>query len=482
MGSPLSSHGSSEFAEDLRPSSPLPSDPGSDVEGEDTVMPSSKRQRTGQYTYRPIGDGANSDDEGSISSDSTSSIPGSFRDEEWNEPQITTCKWSQCPVGDTLNMDNLVRHIHQDHIGERKKRYACEWEGCARPGMVQASAYALRAHMRSHTREKPFFCALPECDKSFTRSDALAKHMRTVHETEALRPSDPVPKGLLKEVVVTAAQLEKHGQQQQQAPARPAGRLKLIMSKPREQQVKTDSGDGIESTVAFEGHGAVQQGDAVDNSKDNDHHHDHQINHHGADYEDLERHHHHHPHPPPRPEQVHRRPQSAAGEADSDATIYTSPSAPSSPASPPAPGSPLLHEHPIDHKVQSFLPIPYPPSLSFSLKEASLPPRTLYSLLRRQIHWAEQSNLALHESNSTLEELYKEEWKRKELALANYIEGELAGASVGDGVETKTLNTLVDETLPKDMLGWSGEVPWWREGGEVDEREEDGMEMSGVQG
>ena len=33
-----------------------------------------------------------------------------------------------------------------------------------------------------------------ECDRSFTRSDALAKHMRTVHETEALRPSDPIPK------------------------------------------------------------------------------------------------------------------------------------------------------------------------------------------------------------------------------------------------------------------------------------------------
>lgn len=33
-----------------------------------------------------------------------------------------------------------------------------------------------------------------ECDRSFTRSDALAKHMRTVHETETLRPSDPVPR------------------------------------------------------------------------------------------------------------------------------------------------------------------------------------------------------------------------------------------------------------------------------------------------
>lgn len=29
-----------------------------------------------------------------------------------------------------------------------------------------------------------------ECDKSFTRSDALAKHMRTVHEIETGRPPD----------------------------------------------------------------------------------------------------------------------------------------------------------------------------------------------------------------------------------------------------------------------------------------------------
>ena len=112
-------------------------------------------------------------------------------------------------------MDNLVKHIHDDHIGSRKAKYACEWDDCSRKGLTHASGYALRAHMRSHTREKPFYCTLPgicafftlriarlqdltssvvECDRSFTRSDALAKHMRTVHETEALRPSDPVPK------------------------------------------------------------------------------------------------------------------------------------------------------------------------------------------------------------------------------------------------------------------------------------------------
>ena len=35
-----------------------------------------------------------------------------------------------------------------------------------------------------------FNSLLLECDKSFTRSDALAKHMRTVHEIETGRPPD----------------------------------------------------------------------------------------------------------------------------------------------------------------------------------------------------------------------------------------------------------------------------------------------------
>lgn len=67
-----------------------------------------------------------------------------------------------------------------------------------------------------------------ECDRSFTRSDALAKHMRTVHETEALRPSDPVPKNHLS------------GSFKPQ-------RLKLIVnSKPPQNDSRgPDSGDGL---------------------------------------------------------------------------------------------------------------------------------------------------------------------------------------------------------------------------------------------
>ncbi|OCK83283.1 hypothetical protein K432DRAFT_402189 [Lepidopterella palustris CBS 459.81] len=133
-----------------------------------------------------------------LSEDTDGSVPASPNhvgaDDDYGQEQITVCKWDGCDAGDLGNMDKLVDHLHEDHIGVRQKKYSCEWSDCNRKGIPHASGYALRAHMRSHTREKPFYCTLPECDRSFTRSDALAKHMRTVHETEALRPSDPVPK------------------------------------------------------------------------------------------------------------------------------------------------------------------------------------------------------------------------------------------------------------------------------------------------
>src|ERR1700710_2144115 len=59
---------------------------------------------------------------------------------------------------------------------------------------------------------------IAECDRAFTRSDALAKHMRTVHETEALRPSDPIPKALL-------ASMQSH--------PKLASKLKLVVKTPQ---------------------------------------------------------------------------------------------------------------------------------------------------------------------------------------------------------------------------------------------------------
>jgi hypothetical protein len=101
----------------------------------------------------------------SISSDSSGDIPNSpanarLEDEDF-QPQVTVCAWEDCDAGDLGTMDRLVKHIHDEHIEGRQKKYTCQWVGCNRQGANHASGYALKAHMRSHTREKPFFCYLP---------------------------------------------------------------------------------------------------------------------------------------------------------------------------------------------------------------------------------------------------------------------------------------------------------------------------------
>ncbi|KAF7539452.1 hypothetical protein G7054_g2189 [Neopestalotiopsis clavispora] len=203
---PLLSESSSDISS-LSSDSPEPDNEYDSPAVDEPALPPSKRQKirddsraSSSAHVDPEPAEPEPDFDGDISSDTSGDVPNSpinaKLDEEEAQEQVTICAWDGCDAGDQGNMDNLVEHIHNDHIESRQKKYTCEWIGCTRKSMPHASGYALKAHMRSHTREKPFYCYLPECDRAFTRSDALAKHMRTVHETEALRPSDPVPKSL----------------------------------------------------------------------------------------------------------------------------------------------------------------------------------------------------------------------------------------------------------------------------------------------
>ncbi|GAB7339072.1 hypothetical protein MBLNU457_5728t1 [Dothideomycetes sp. NU457] len=201
-GSPLSSVGSDEDIEEetitpnrsARPST----DRHASNDGDSTLHPN-KRRRTGLSTsVNPLEDRATpsqiADDDDAlsdISEDTFSSAPGSPSHDEYalRADQVTSCQWDGCPIGELGDADSLILHVQTEHISPKRAKYTCEWGDCARKGINHPSGYALKAHMRSHTKEKPFFCALPECDRSFTRSDALAKHMRTVHEPELPKAS-----------------------------------------------------------------------------------------------------------------------------------------------------------------------------------------------------------------------------------------------------------------------------------------------------
>jgi hypothetical protein len=159
--------------EDSPPGSPLSILSSDAFEGEDeheriaSLMPPAKRQKLGDSSHgTPMV--PEEDSLSVISSDTEGDVPShalqqSLRpeDDEILHEQVTMCSWEGCLAGDLVNMDLLVEHIHNEHIESRQKKYTCEWMDCSRKSKPHASGYALKAHMRSHTREKPFYCVLP---------------------------------------------------------------------------------------------------------------------------------------------------------------------------------------------------------------------------------------------------------------------------------------------------------------------------------
>ncbi|XP_006122465.2 Krueppel-like factor 10 [Pelodiscus sinensis] len=80
------------------------------------------------------------------------------------------------PIAPAPGFTPSVAKITPSIDSSRIRSHICNYPGC---GKTYFKSSHLKAHVRTHTGEKPFSCSWKGCDRRFARSDELSRHRRT---------------------------------------------------------------------------------------------------------------------------------------------------------------------------------------------------------------------------------------------------------------------------------------------------------------